>query len=188
MLPQPVPPASSLLADSFTPRLHYILTGTFNTLFLYLLAFSPYSPNGPTLTVHRRVRGEGPHQFVALNEERDRAYVTTWAQPPSLSSWEVLEGGRGGVRKINTVPICALALAFQQPRSLESLPPLPSLANSRDRFLPYRLPLVPPLPYPGLPSRRSRRPNLLPLPLLTWVRHPTPGSDLPRRRREGALG
>ncbi|BGP28363.1 hypothetical protein JCM10296v2_000095 [Rhodotorula toruloides] len=100
-----LPPASSLLADSFTPRLHYILTGTFNTLFLYLLAFSPYSPNGPTLTVHRRVRGEGPHQFVALNEERDRAYVTTWAQPPSLSSWEVLEGGRGGVRKINTVPI-----------------------------------------------------------------------------------
>lgn len=107
--PQPVPPASSLLADSLSPRLHYLLTGTFNTLFLYLLAFSPYSSNGPTLTVHRRVRGQGPHQFVALNEERDRAYATTWAQPPTLSSWEVLKGGRGGVRKINTVPICASA-------------------------------------------------------------------------------
>ncbi|BGP21220.1 muconate cycloisomerase [Rhodotorula toruloides] len=103
----PVTPTSSLLADSFTPRLHYLLTGTFNTLFLYLLAFSPYASGGPTLTVHRRMRGEGPHQFIALNEERDRAYVTTWAQPPTLSSWEVLERGRGGVKKIDTVPISA---------------------------------------------------------------------------------
>ena len=95
-------------SDSLCPRLHYLLSGTFNTLFLYLLAFSPYAPGGPLLAVHRKYRAEGPHQFLALSEDRTTAYATTWAQPPTLSSWEILAGGKDGVRKLNTVPICAL--------------------------------------------------------------------------------
>lgn len=86
-------------------RLHYLLSGTFNTVFLYLLAFSPYT-SPPTLEIHRKYRAEGPHQFLAVNEARDRVYATTWAQPPSLSSWKVSEQGRGGIEKINTVRIC----------------------------------------------------------------------------------
>ncbi|GAA6007515.1 lactonase family protein [Rhodotorula paludigena] len=121
------PPASALLAttaDSLSPRLHYLLSGTFNTLFLYLLAFSPYAANGPTLTVHRKYRAEGPHQFIALSEDRKRAFATTWAQPPTLSSWEVLGNGRDGIRKVNTVPISATGSYLAvSPASLGFAPP-----------------------------------------------------------------
>lgn len=100
------------------PRVHYLLCGTFNTLFLYLLAFSPYATpsaagagEGPVrrrpLEVHRRVRAQGPHQFIALDHDRSTAYATTWAQPPTLSSWHVLEHGRRGLEHVNTVPISA---------------------------------------------------------------------------------
>ncbi|KPV77978.1 uncharacterized protein RHOBADRAFT_50502 [Rhodotorula graminis WP1] len=123
------PPTSSLLAavnaaDSLCPRLHYLLSGTFNTLFLYLLAFSPYAPGGPTLAVHRKYRAEGPHQFLALSEDRTTAYATTWAQPPTLSSWQVLGGGKDGVRKLNTVPISATGSYLAvSPASLGFTPP-----------------------------------------------------------------
>ncbi|GAA5861332.1 hypothetical protein JCM3774_000213 [Rhodotorula dairenensis] len=94
------------------PRVHYLLSGTFNTIFLYLLAFSPYSasnaaPAPPSLQVSRRIRGQGPHQFIALDHDRTTAYATTWAQPPTLSSWHVLGHGRGGIEHVNTVPISA---------------------------------------------------------------------------------
>ncbi|GAA5836104.1 hypothetical protein JCM11251_007370 [Rhodosporidiobolus azoricus] len=123
-----VPPASSLIATTTaltSPRVHYLLSGTFNTLFLYLLAFSPYSPTGgPTLRVHKKYRAEGPHQFIALSEDKARAYATTWALPPSLSSWEVLQGGREGIRKINTVPISATGSYLTvSPSSLGLTPP-----------------------------------------------------------------
>ncbi|GAA5846851.1 hypothetical protein JCM9279_004466 [Rhodotorula babjevae] len=123
------PPSSSLLAamsasDSLCPRLHYLLSGTFNTLFLYLLAFSPYAPGGPTIAVHRKYRAEGPHQFLALSEDRTTAYATTWAQPPTLSSWDVLAGGKDGVRKVNTVPISATGSYLAvSPSSLGFTPP-----------------------------------------------------------------
>ncbi|GAA6064670.1 hypothetical protein JCM10212_001786 [Sporobolomyces blumeae] len=99
-------PVSSLLSPTTSPRLHYLLSGTFNTLFLYLLSFSPHS-SPPTLDVERAYRAQGPHQFLAVNEERDRAYATTWAQPPTLSSWTIIDGGRRGIEKLNTVPISA---------------------------------------------------------------------------------
>lgn len=116
---QSLGPASSLVKlsaaspDSLVcPRVHYLLCGTFNTIFLYLLAFSPYAANSnsdqvSSLQVHQRVRGQGPHQYIALDHDRKTAYATTWAQPPTLSSWQVLEHGRGGVKHVNTVPICA---------------------------------------------------------------------------------
>ncbi|GAA6018656.1 hypothetical protein JCM10207_008997 [Rhodosporidiobolus poonsookiae] len=121
---QVCPAAASSLLSATSPRVHYLLSGTFNTLFLYLLAFSPYAPTGPTLTIHKKYRAEGPYQFIALCEDRSRAYATTWALPPSLSSWEVLQGGRDGVRKINTVPISATGSYLTvTPSSLSFTPP-----------------------------------------------------------------
>lgn len=104
---QPVSP--SALVQPVSAKIHYLLTGTFNTVFLYLLAFNPTTPS---LSIHAKVEGEGPHQFWALNSRRDRAYATTWGAPPSLSAWEVLEGGREGITKINTVPISACFSGF----------------------------------------------------------------------------
>ncbi|GAA6040988.1 hypothetical protein JCM8097_000526 [Rhodosporidiobolus ruineniae] len=119
-----VPPASALLAGTTSPRVHYLLSGTFNTLFLYLLAFSPYASTGPTLSIHKRIRAEGPHQFLALSEDRKQAYATTWAMPPSLSSWEILGGGKDGVKKTNTVPISATpSYITVSPSSLGFTPP-----------------------------------------------------------------
>ncbi|GAA5986952.1 hypothetical protein JCM11641_002265 [Rhodosporidiobolus odoratus] len=121
-------PTSTLAATAFTPRVHYLLSGTFNTLFLYILAFSPYSPSGPTLSIHKKYPAEGPHQFIALSQDRARAYATTWALPPSLSSWEVLQGGKEGVRKINTIPISATGSYLAvSPESSSFSPPGPRI-------------------------------------------------------------
>ncbi|KAL8286216.1 hypothetical protein RQP46_004704 [Phenoliferia psychrophenolica] len=110
-----IPP--SALSQPVSAKVHYLLSGTFNTVFLYLLAFNPTTSS---LSVHQKIEGEGPHQFLALNARRDRAYATTWGAPPSLSAWEVLQGGREGIKKINTVPITATSSYIQvsptQPR------------------------------------------------------------------------
>jgi len=162
-------------SDSLCPRLHYLLSGTFNTLFLYLLAFSPYAPGGPTLAVHRKYRAEGPHQFLALSEDRTTAYATTWAQPPTLSSWEVLAGGRDGVRKVNTVPICALPrpASLARPRRpahpvLTHTPPLSPRRQLR--------------PAPTSPSRPRRSAS----PLLGSTRPADPSRRPLRRTRRRA--
>ncbi|KAM0755146.1 Muconate cycloisomerase 1 [Meredithblackwellia eburnea MCA 4105] len=111
----PAPPVA--LVEPVSTKIHYLLSGTFNTVFLYLLAFNPLTSD---LSIHAKIRGEGPHQFWALNEKRDRAYGTTWAQPPTLSAWEVLGNGRDGIKRINTVPITATSSYIQvspvQPR------------------------------------------------------------------------
>ncbi|GAA5936789.1 hypothetical protein JCM10213_000061 [Rhodosporidiobolus nylandii] len=123
----PAPATLSSLAAATSPRVHYLLSGTFNTLFLYLLAFSPYT-SPPTLRIHKKYRAEGPHQFIALGEDRKHAYATTWALPASLSSWEVLEGGRAGLKKTNTVPISATGSYLTvSPSSLSFTPPGPRI-------------------------------------------------------------
>ncbi|KAK4055161.1 hypothetical protein OIV83_000441 [Microbotryomycetes sp. JL201] len=101
---------NSQLLHPVTSTVHYILSGTFNTLFLYLLAFNPSTS---TLTVHKSYKAEGPHQYLALNHQRTKAYATTWAPDPSLSAWDVIDGGRGGIQKINTVPITATSSYIQ---------------------------------------------------------------------------
>lgn len=93
-----------VLSSGVSERVHYILSGTFNTLCMYVLAFTPAKA---LLEVSHRVQGNGPHQYLALDGHRSTAYATTWAQPPELSSWRVLEGGSGGVELLNTVPITA---------------------------------------------------------------------------------
>ncbi|SGY31077.1 BQ5605_C002g01208 [Microbotryum silenes-dioicae] len=109
--------ANTALLHPLSTRVHYILSGTFNTVFLYLLAFNPLTPS---LSISQVIRAEGPHQFLALSQDRSRAYATTWAMPPTLSSWEVLQGGLEGIKHINTVPVRATSSYIQvssiQPR------------------------------------------------------------------------
>ncbi|KAK4057716.1 hypothetical protein OIO90_001364 [Microbotryomycetes sp. JL221] len=97
---------NSQLLQPVTSTVHYILSGTFNTIFLYLLAFNPSTS---TLTISKTYRAQGPHQYLALNPQRTKAYATTWASEPSLSSWNIVDGGRGGIEHINTVPISCVS-------------------------------------------------------------------------------
>lgn len=102
-----------------------ILAASFRSLSLFLLAFT-YVPNDPSVNahtnhsspnhfchislVHQTNTTLGPHQYIALNARRDRAYTTTWGWPPVLSAWDIarelqLEHWRVG--HINDVPITA---------------------------------------------------------------------------------
>ncbi|TFK70258.1 hypothetical protein BDN72DRAFT_552384 [Pluteus cervinus] len=95
-----------------TSALHHILTGSFRSLSLALLAFSPLNK---TLQLVQSVDvpedAPGPYQYIALNPGRNRAYTTTWAWPPKLISWEIDRGGGNdeewGVSFLNSVPITA---------------------------------------------------------------------------------
>ena len=53
-----------------------------------------------------RTLAQGPHQYLATNPARDRVYATTWAQPPTLSSWAV-DLSDQSLSLVNTVPISA---------------------------------------------------------------------------------
>ncbi|KAF9465956.1 hypothetical protein BDZ94DRAFT_1158924 [Collybia nuda] len=88
------------------PTIHHILSGSFRSLSLFLLAFSPIHR---TLSLVQTIDAFGPHQYLALNTRKDRAYTTSWALPPTLASWEIerpaVEGWR--VNHVNSVPITA---------------------------------------------------------------------------------
>src|SRR5882757_5326808 len=79
------------------PTYHYILTGSFRSLSLFLLAFSPSTR---TLTEVKRLPGGfGPHQYLAkvdYGSRHDaifgetkmlRIFGTSWAWPPMLHCW-----------------------------------------------------------------------------------------------------
>ncbi|KAF9505991.1 hypothetical protein BS47DRAFT_1334019 [Hydnum rufescens UP504] len=68
------------------PHNLYLICGTFNTIFLYILAFNTQSH---TLSISSRIDACGPHQYIASDSKHDRIYATTWAANPSLSSWIV---------------------------------------------------------------------------------------------------
>lgn len=72
-----------------------------------MLAFNPVTSS---LSIIEKVKGEGPHQFFGLNQNRDKVYATTWGSPASLSAWNIVAGGQGGIEKINTVPISKLTV------------------------------------------------------------------------------
>ncbi|KAK4691747.1 hypothetical protein P7C70_g9278, partial [Phenoliferia sp. Uapishka_3] len=103
------PTPSTLLSHPISSQIHYLLSGTFNTIFLYLLAFNPSTS---TLSIHKKIPAQGPHQFLALSPDRATVYATTWAKEPSLSAWNVVEGGTG-LEWINTVPITATSSYIQ---------------------------------------------------------------------------
>ncbi|KAL9932628.1 hypothetical protein V8E36_008327 [Tilletia maclaganii] len=94
---------SSRARPSFCPRIRHLVTGTFNTASLHLLAFDTLAH---TLTLTNTIDAQGPHQFLALgtggvgrldggsssssgSSPWKTIYATTWASPPSLSSWAV---------------------------------------------------------------------------------------------------
>ncbi|KAF8154564.1 Lactonase, 7-bladed beta-propeller-domain-containing protein [Crassisporium funariophilum] len=83
---------------------HHILSGSFRSLSLFLLAFSP---SKRSLSHIQTIPAYGPHQYLAANGRRDRIYTTSWALPPSLSSWHVERTEQWRVTHINTVPITA---------------------------------------------------------------------------------
>lgn len=93
-----------------TPIVYHILLGSFRSLSLFLLAFSP---SNRSLSHIQTIPAFGPHQYLACNDRKDRVYTTSWANPPSLSSWHVERSGDGfwSVSHINTVPI---SLCFHQ--------------------------------------------------------------------------
>ncbi|KAK7049842.1 hypothetical protein VNI00_005272 [Paramarasmius palmivorus] len=85
----------------------HILSGSFRSVSLFLLAFSPLQR---TLDLVQTIDAFGPHQYLATNAKKDRAYATSWALPPSLSSWEIDRGvdeNPWRVGHVNSVPITA---------------------------------------------------------------------------------
>ncbi|KAL1698786.1 hypothetical protein EV121DRAFT_217564 [Schizophyllum commune] len=97
--------------DKFQGSVFPILAGSFRSLSLFLLAFTYAPNNGSSISlVHQTDTTFGPHQYIALNVRRDRAYTTSWGSPPILSSWEIareqqIEHWR--VAHINNAPITA---------------------------------------------------------------------------------
>lgn len=106
------------------------VTGSFKSTALYLLAFDPI---GRTLEVTSTTPAEGPHQYLALNEARDRVYATTWGMPPTLSSWAVeKDSGAPTLRHVNSVsisqstaPVQFSALSWMQTLNFASHPMKP---------------------------------------------------------------
>ncbi|TKY90518.1 hypothetical protein EX895_000516 [Sporisorium graminicola] len=71
------------------PRTHHIVTGTFNSAYLHVLA---YDTLDSTLAVTHSIQAEGPHQYLALgvsSTNQQTVYATTWAPVSTLSSWHV---------------------------------------------------------------------------------------------------
>ena len=88
-----------------TPTVYHILSGSFRSLSLFLLAFYPANRS---LSHLQTIPAFGPHQYLACNDNKDHVYTTSWANPPSLSSWRVERScadGSRSVSHINTVPI-----------------------------------------------------------------------------------
>jgi hypothetical protein len=96
-------------------RIHYLVSGTFNTVALYLLAFDAVARS---LAVIGRVEGNGPHQYLGLSPVRDRVYTTSWALPPTLAAWaiEPVAGAAPGavpsLKLINQVDISKHIVSF----------------------------------------------------------------------------
>ncbi|KAK0497397.1 hypothetical protein EDD18DRAFT_1319693 [Armillaria luteobubalina] len=60
----------------------HILSGSFTSLSLFLLAFSPANRS---LRLLRTIPGSGPHQYISQTPQA--IYATTWASPPALHAW-----------------------------------------------------------------------------------------------------
>lgn len=82
--------------------IRHILSGSFRSLSLFLLAFSP---SERSISCLQTIPAYGPHQYLAASQHKDHIYTTSWALPPSLSSWNVERSHPWRVTHINTVPI-----------------------------------------------------------------------------------
>ncbi|KAJ7782395.1 hypothetical protein DFH07DRAFT_322394 [Mycena maculata] len=97
--------------NSSASPVHHILTGSFRSISLFLLAFSPVQL---TIDLVQTIPGFGPHQYIGLgprthgSEDVRYAYTTSWALPPQLQSWAIQQQPEGlRVRSVDSVHITA---------------------------------------------------------------------------------
>lgn len=111
---------SSVVAHSAITDIH-ILSGSFRSLSLFLLVFSP---SRRSLSHLESIPAYGPHQYLATNRLKDRIYTTSWALPPSLSSWHVerSEVEPWTVKHINTVSISMSVFCCFQRKKAKRIP------------------------------------------------------------------
>jgi carboxy-cis,cis-muconate cyclase len=98
-----------------TSPLYHVISGSFGSLSLFLLAFSPINR---TLSLLEQVPGAlGPHQYLAKNIQGDRVYATSEAWPPTLNSWSVEKSNDHPwtLEHINTVPISMYIILWEIP-------------------------------------------------------------------------
>ncbi|KAJ6583955.1 hypothetical protein DFH09DRAFT_1143859 [Mycena vulgaris] len=100
-------PFQQALNASASP-VHHILTGSFRSISLFLLAFSPLQL---TLELVQTIPAFGPHQYIGLAPRTHvgdlrYAYTTSWALPPQLQSWAIEQQPDGvRVRFVDSVDI-----------------------------------------------------------------------------------
>lgn len=82
---------------------YLLLAGSFRSLSLFLLAFSPADRS---LRLAQHVPAYGPHQYIAASHNTRTIYTTTWAHPPALHSW-VIDRNVSSISPVNSVPITA---------------------------------------------------------------------------------
>ncbi|KAJ7638192.1 hypothetical protein FB45DRAFT_397075 [Roridomyces roridus] len=90
------PPLQVPLQTAFnaTTPVYHILTGSFRSFSLFLLAFNPLQLS---IDLVQTIPAFGPHQYIGLGprlqgqQDARYAYTTSWALPPTLQSW-VYEG------------------------------------------------------------------------------------------------
>ncbi|KAH9810294.1 Lactonase, 7-bladed beta-propeller-domain-containing protein [Melampsora americana] len=95
---------SKVLVPSPIPKneeIDYILSGSFNSTSLYLLAFNQSTSE---LSVSLTIPAYGPHQYLYYDRTRQRAYATSWALPAQLSSWSI-DLKTPKIELLNMVPI-----------------------------------------------------------------------------------
>ena len=80
-----------------------VLAGSFRSLSLFLLVFSPAER---TLRLAQHVPAFGPHQYLTVSHGTRTVYTTTWAHPPALHSW-ALDRNASSLSPINAVSITA---------------------------------------------------------------------------------
>ncbi|KAF8894682.1 hypothetical protein BD779DRAFT_1669152 [Infundibulicybe gibba] len=103
---QAIFPHTNATERSSGTAIYHLLSGSFRSLSLFLLAFSPTHRN---ISLVQPIDAFGPHQYIACNRHKNRVYTTSWALPPILSSWEVERSADRPwrVNHINSVPITA---------------------------------------------------------------------------------
>jgi carboxy-cis,cis-muconate cyclase len=99
--------------------IRHILSGSFRSLSLFLLAFSP---SERSISCLQTIPAYGPHQYLAASQHKDHIYTTSWALPPSLSSWNVERSDPWRVTHVNTVPISEFMKSFIQISSFQAFP------------------------------------------------------------------
>ncbi|KAJ7206456.1 hypothetical protein C8J57DRAFT_1099681 [Mycena rebaudengoi] len=113
--PLQVPLQQVLNATSELVPQHHILSGSFRSLSLFLLVFSPLQR---TLDHVQTIKAFGPHQYIGLGPRIESAessrerhvYTTSWATPPELQSWAVERKAEGmRVRWLDSVGISRLS-------------------------------------------------------------------------------